>query len=143
MDIKLAPKTYASYKNEIEKYIKPRIGAIPLQEEFFPVFSVPLRNPEYRAKERGFGKMIGTEKQVAWAEKIRAEVLEKLQDEISWYEGLVSRAKDAEKREKAEALLGEAQKALAKVEAIEDARWFIDHRTGSTKKIVQEILEGR
>jgi hypothetical protein len=87
--------------------------------------------------------MIGTEKQVAWAEKIRAEVLEKLQDEISWYEGLVSRAKDAEKREKAEALLGEAQKALAKVEAIEDARWFIDHRTGSTKKIVQEILEGR
>ena len=85
--------------------------------------------------------MKGSEKQVKWAEEIKSEIIEKLRDEISWYEGLVSRAKDTEKREKAETLLGEAQKSLAKVETIEDARWFIDHRTGSVKQLKAEILK--
>ena len=48
---KLAPKTYASYKNEIEKYIKPRIGAIPLQD------LEPMQLQEYYYKMETEGRI--------------------------------------------------------------------------------------
>jgi len=86
---------------------------------------------------RGLPDLEGSEKQTGWAESIRDEKIEDL-DELE--EELRGMAPDEEDRRVVKGLLLEE---LGKVRAETDAGWWIDHRDRSFKRLMQERARKR
>jgi hypothetical protein len=90
-----------------------------------------------RNAERGLPDLEGSEKQTGWAESIRDEKIEDL-DELD--EELRGMAPDEEDRRVVKGLLLE-QIETARAET--DAGWWIDHRDRSFKRLMQERARKR
>jgi hypothetical protein len=90
-----------------------------------------------RNAERGLPDLEGSEKQIGWAESIRDE---KIQDLDELEEELRGMAPDEEDRRVVKGLLLEE---LSKVRSETDAGWWIDHRDRSFKRLMQERARKR
>lgn len=76
-------------------------------------------------------QLIGTEKQVAWAEKIRANVLNKINEELTRRRNAVQKRREngeSTPEEKVKKYIGEIETILAHVTKQNKAAWFIDTR---------------
>lgn len=89
------------------------------------------RNAEAAAKNREMGlpPLTGTEKQVAWAESIRAHIMKELDDELA--AGLAA----------GEQITEEGQMLIDTLMAQTEARWWIDARHFSIRSLMELLAE--
>jgi hypothetical protein len=92
------------------------------------------REEEYQkavqeAQESGLPGLTGTEKQIAWAERIRISILEKV-------EGLLDKMLKSENPN-----LENIELARRAIQAKTSASWWIDHRDSHPYRILQEVAE--
>lgn len=85
--------------------------------------------------------MSGTEKQVAWANDIKARKMADFQDLAAEFERLASAGLAAGKATPAQTEAGRAKlmNAIAKAEAIEEARFWIDNRATVARYILRDL----
>ena len=90
--------------------------------------------------EAGMPPLTGSEKQVAWAESIRADICWHTEE---WIAEMVEKA-DKAGTPQSELEQGEARyrSLYQKLRAMNQASWWIDHRSGQVPRILKE-MEGK
>ncbi|PIP37546.1 MAG: hypothetical protein COX19_16375 [Desulfobacterales bacterium CG23_combo_of_CG06-09_8_20_14_all_51_8] len=79
----------------------------------------------------GFSELTGSEKTISWAEKIRAELINK----VKYFQQSLKFASDAEKQLSDQAF----EKFLADWQSQPQAKWWIDHRQMTVRDISSRI----
>ncbi|WP_206922896.1 hypothetical protein [Alicyclobacillus suci] len=96
-------------------------------------------------------ELVGSEKQIAWAEKIRAEIVSELKHYIriatqniaSESSPILSPMRALQHRDKTPMLKAakkELESVLEQVESVTSAKWFIEHRNGMWKASCHKAL---
>ena len=88
------------------------------------------------AKEMGLPELKGTEKQVAWANSIRLEFIEAIDEEVRELERRNPNNKNLEKIKKE---FDETKKFM--LENKTEAKYYIDHRDFTIKEILMELYK--
>jgi len=88
------------------------------------------------AKEMGLPELKGTEKQVAWANSIRLEFIEVIDEEVRELERRNPNNKNLEKIKKE---FDETKKFM--LENKTEAKYYIDHRDFTIKEILMELYK--
>ena len=90
--------------------------------------------------EAGMPPLTGSEKQVAWAESIRADICWRTEE---WIAEMVEKAGKAGTPQ-SELEQGEARRRslYQKIRAMNQASWWIDHRSDQVPRILKEMENG-
>lgn len=94
-----------------------------------------------KAVADGLPELIGTEKQVVWAEQIRGEIVEKLETMYREARETADGENDAELKAKMEAGLEQFAALLKAVRGRNYARWWIDHRGYDVRALKREMRD--
>jgi hypothetical protein len=86
-------------------------------------------------------ELVGTEKQVNWANAIRAEKMRAIDAELEWFYGTGRKQlKDGKiSQEQFDATVSTLETAKAKVASQTAATWWIDRRETLPRQILQEM----
>lgn len=94
-----------------------------------------------KAESSGMPELIGTEKQVVWAEQIRADIVKKIDDIYQLSLKQLDAIDDPKIKE-------EAKDSIERLEILKNvvcgqayARWWIDHRSSDLREIAREMME--
>ena len=94
-----------------------------------------------KAESSGMPELIGTEKQVVWAEQIRADIVKKIDDIYQLSLKQLDAIDDPKIKE-------EAKDSIERLEILKNvvcgqayARWWIDHRSSDLREIAREMMD--
>jgi len=86
--------------------------------------------------------MKGTEKQIRWAQDIKAEFNEEMDREVANLQKMFNK-QTPEIQAKARPMFDARLEAISKINEQEDAKFWIDHRTRFGPSFVKDVAEGK
>jgi hypothetical protein len=102
-----------------------------------------VERPKPKMTETPLPKLTGSEKQVSWAESIRAKKIAEGKEWIDMYRKEAQSAVRSGKRtqEQADKIVGFYERALTVFRKRTEASYFIDRRNRSTRDVLEKIME--
>ena len=121
-----------------EKWASKNIKVCPDCER--EIYEEEAEELAQKASANGLPKLRGSEKQIAWAEHIRPELLESMEKTVEEAREYVNGLDEGEEKDRCIKVLRVFEQILIQVRNEKRAAWWIDHRDRNGLSVVRNIF---